>query len=211
MCHYRSHKHTHTHTHAFTGKHIHTHTCTHTHTCAKGWPHNPLFFDSVCMLAPEIESQLFSLYTHTYTQYTTEGPNLTGQIHLIHHVCRWTILCVMGQNIDVFLWIRRRTFDHHNIIQGHDIIISWSVFLYVKLETSQCSLAFCCLHQDYFTFVGQPKLRPDAKVVQRDPQCSIAPVALCCKRLHIVRMARKNIVYKRSLQAAPSKPVYFTL
>lgn len=76
---------------------------------------------------------------------------------------------------------------------------------------SQCSLAFCCLYQDYFTFVGQPKFRPDAKVVQRDPQCSIAPVALCCKRLHIVRTARKNIVYKRSLQAAPSKPVYFTL
>lgn len=60
-------------------------------------------------------------------------------------------------------------------------------------------------------FVGQAKLCPDAKVVEHDPQCSIAPVALCCKRLHIVRTARKNIVYKRSLQAAPSKPVYFTL
>ncbi len=108
MCHYRSHKHTHTHAHI----HSQVSTCTHIHanihTLVLKVDLTTLLY--VCMWAPEIESQLFSLYTHTYTQYTTEGPNLTGHVRLIHHVCRWTILWVMGQNIDVFLWISQLNF-----------------------------------------------------------------------------------------------------
>lgn len=122
----------------------------------------------------------------------------------------------MGQNIDAFMWIVNQALNFwpswYNTGPSRQPLYTPNhrtkadlCFLYVKFWTSPCSLASCCLYQDYFTFVEQPKLRPDAKVVQRDPQCSIAPVALCCKRLHIVQTARKkNIVYKRSLQAAPS-------
>lgn len=157
------------------------HTCTHTHTCAKGWPHNPLFFDGVCMWAPGIESRQFSLYTHTHIR----GP-LTP-LKAASFTCERTKSC----DWTIYAW------QYFNCESGVKNIMNsgCTTLRFIKWWTSQCSLAFCCLYRDYFK-----QTRPDAKVVS-------AWSTLFCRRLHSFHhTAHINIVYKRSLQAAPSKP-----